>query len=259
MYEVIAEIKKDHISGLVKENKRVDGRGFDEYRQVSVEKGVFSNAEGSSLVKIGDTQVSVGVKMAVGAPFSDMPDMGVLMTNAELIPLASPTFESGPPKEPTIELARVTDRAIRESGAVDLGKLCITPGEEVWMVFIDVHVLDYDGNLFDASALGSTAALIDAKMPKYEDGRVIYTEKKGSLPLLERPISTTFAKIGGGILLDPMLDEEHVMDARLTVSTTQKGELCAMQKGGIGTFTEAEILDTVDRGIKNAGELRKLL
>lgn len=258
MFDLIAEVKKDYISNLLKGGKRIDGRGFDEYRPIVVEPGVGERAEGSALVKIGNTRVFAGVKMAIGEPFADMPTSGVLTANAELIPMASPTFEKGPPGEDTIELARVVDRGIRESHCIDLDKLCRVEGEEVWIVFIDLHVLDYDGNLFDASELGAITALLNARFPKVEDGKIIYQEKTDEkLPIVDRPVETTFAKIGDTIVVDPALDEELVMDARLTVAYTQKGEICAMQKGGDGTFAQEEILEIVDRGREKAEELRK--
>lgn len=260
MFEVVAEVKKDYVAGLLETGKRVDERGFDDYRPIVVEKGVSNRAEGSALVKIGKTQVLVGVKLAIGEPFPDMPDSGVLTTNAELIPLASPDFEKGPPDEDTIEIARVVDRGIRESQCIDLDKLCITAGEKVWIVFVDIHVLDYDGNLFDASALGAVAALLDTCMPKVEGGAVIYGEKtKEKLPILHKPVETTFAKINKSIVVDPSLDEELVMDARLTVATDENGNICAMQKGGSGTLTQEEILDIVKRGASKGNELRKFL
>jgi exosome complex component RRP42 len=260
MEHIVAEIRRDHIANLIKEGKRVDGRGFDEYRPISVETGIGPKADGSAIVKIGNTQIMAGVKLLLGTPFSDMPNSGVLTTNAELRPLASPTFEAGPPKPDTVELARVVDRGIRESGSIDVDKLCITEGELVWIVFIDIHVLDYDGNLFDASLLGAIAALLDTHLPKVEGDKIIYGEKTNKkLPIVNKPIETTFAKIDNGIILDPILDEERVMDARLTVATDQKGDMCALQKGGFGTFTPDEIFEMVGRGAKKAKELRKYL
>ncbi len=258
--EIIADIKRDYLLGLLGEGKRPDGRGFDEYRPVSLETGVSKKAEGSALVKIGNTQVMVGVKLALGEPFPDMPESGVLTTNAELIPLASPSFERGPPDEETIEIARVVDRGLRESKCIDLEKLCITPKELVWIIFVDIHVLDYDGNLFDASELGAIAALRDTHLPKIEGGRIIYGEPtKEKLPVNDKPVETTFVKIGDSIFLDPILDEELAMDARLTVATKEKGEICAMQKGGMGTFSLEEISGVVERAIKAGKELRKNL
>jgi exosome complex component RRP42 len=257
---IIAEIRRDHIANLVKDGKRDDGRGFDDYRPISIETGISAKADGSAIVKIGDTQVMGGVKLLLGQPFSDMPNSGVLTTNAELRPLASPTFEAGPPKPRTVEIARVVDRGIRESGTIDVDKLCITEGELCWIVFVDMHVLDYEGNLFDAGTLSAMAALLDTRLPKVEDDKIIYGEKTNKkLPLANKQVETTFAKIGSGIVLDPNLDEERVMDARLTVATDKKGDMCAMQKGGEGTFTQEEIFETVERGAKKAKELQKLL
>ena len=93
-----------------------------------IETNCVNKAEGSARVKIGNTQVIVGIKMDLGEPFPDTPDCGVLSTAAELIPLASPDFEAGPPQRDAIELARVVDRGVRESEVVDIHKLVITPG-----------------------------------------------------------------------------------------------------------------------------------
>jgi exosome complex component RRP42 len=259
MLNMIAEIKRDHIKKLMEGGKRLDERGFDDYRKIEIEKGVYQNAEGSARVSIGGTQVIAGIKMILGEPFPDIPNQGVLTTSAELIPMASPTFESGPPRPAAIEVARVVDRGIRESGCIDTEKLCIVEGEKVWIVFLDLHVLDYDGNLFDASTLASIIALLNAKMPKIEDDKVIYDERTDPLPIKEKPISTTYAKIGSAVILDPSLEEEQVLDARLTLATIESGDLCAMQKGEGGAFTKEEVLNTIDRGIKKAKELRKLL
>lgn len=162
---IIPAIKKDYITKLAEQGKRVDGRTFDQYRPIEIETDIVKQAEGSARVKIGNTQVVVGIKMGIGEPFPDTPDCGVLSTAAEFVPLASPDFESGPPRENAIELARVVDRGVRESEVVDIKKLAIISGEKVWLIFIDIHILDYDGNLFDAASLGALAALMTTKIP----------------------------------------------------------------------------------------------
>ncbi|MEM2890661.1 MAG: hypothetical protein QW358_04940, partial [Candidatus Hadarchaeum sp.] len=172
MDEIISCVKRDYIIDLVKQGKRVDGRALDQLREVVVEKGLIKTANGSAKVKLGKTQVLVGVKLMHAEPFPDTPESGVLIVNAELLPLASPTFEPGPPRVEAIELARVVDRGIRESDAIDLEKLGIKPGEDVWSVFIDIDVLDHDGGLIDAAALASIAALTDVKPPKDEDWKL---------------------------------------------------------------------------------------
>jgi exosome complex component RRP42 len=253
--DVIADLKRDHIVKLLSKGTRADGRGINDQRPLRVETGYVKSAEGSARVQLGNTDVLVGIKMIVGEPFGDTPDKGVLTTNAELKPMASDTFESGPPDRESIEVARVVDRGIREGHAVDLEKLCIEKGKEVWIMFIDIHVLDYDGNLFDAANIGAVAALKTAVVPAKRADK----GEDFPMPLLHQPISMTAVKIGDTMLVDPTHDEMRVADARLTVTTTETGNLCAMQKGGEGSFSPDEVFKIVDMSTKLGAEVRSKL
>ncbi|MEM2874552.1 MAG: exosome complex protein Rrp42 [Candidatus Hadarchaeales archaeon] len=253
MHRIISTVKQDQILALVKQGKRVDGRDIEQYREISVERGVIKTANGSARVRIGKTQVLVGVKLQHSEPFPDTPNSGTLIVNAELLPMASPTFEPGPPDENAIELARVVDRGIRESECIELEKLGIKEGEDVWGVFIDIHVLDHDGNLIDASALGATAALLDTKPPQDEAWTLPV------FPVTRKPVAVTLAKIDERLLVDPCLDEENVMDARLTMTTTDDGNLCAIQKGGRGCFTREELERAYEIARERGTGLRKHL
>ncbi|MEM2376128.1 MAG: exosome complex component Rrp42, partial [Sulfolobales archaeon] len=153
----IPKLKTDIIISMLAKGLRPNGRRIDELRPITIIKDYIPNADGSALVKLGNTQVLVGIKLELGAPFSDTPNEGNLMVNAEFMPTASPVFEPGPPDENAIELSRVIDRGIRESRAVDLSKLAIVPGRKVWNIWVDIYVLDHDGNLVDASSIGTLA------------------------------------------------------------------------------------------------------
>ena len=256
--DVTIAIKKSQIYELAAQGKRIDGRGLTDQRQIQIEENVIPRtAEGSCRVKIGNTDVIAGVKMSVATPFPDTPEEGVLMTNAELTPLSSPIFTNGPPSEFSIETARVVDRGIRESRMLDVMKLAITPGEAVWMVMVDLHTINYDGNLLDAFNLAAVKALLSAKMPKYEDGKIIREEKTGSLPINNKPVSTTFARFDEPIALDPNFLEEQTSSARLNIQTNQEGGLCAMQKMGIDSFKPKEIEDLIDQSVKIGKDIRK--
>lgn len=252
---IVPVIKRDYICKLAQQGKRVDGRRFDEYRKISIETHVVNKAEGSARVKIGNTQVLAGVKMDVGEPYPDSPESGVLTTAAELIPLASPDFESGPPQEDAIELARVVDRGVRESEVIELDKLCIESGEKVWIIFLDIHILDYDGNLFDAASLASLAAISTATVPatRFEMG------ENYPLPIREPPISCTSVKFDNFVVIDPSLDEEEIADVRLTVATDNNGDIRAMQKGLTGSFTKEEIQKVIKASLDNGREIRNQL
>ena len=252
---ITPSIKRDYLVKLAENGKRADGRKFDEFRNIGIETGVISKAEGSARVKIGNTQVITGIKMDVGEPYSDSPDSGVMATAAELIPLASPDFEAGPPREDAIELARVVDRGIRESELIEVDKLCIEPGEKVWIIFIDIHILDFDGNLFDAASLASLAALLTTKVPaeRFELG------DDYPLPLKEPPISCTSVKYNGVVVMDPSLDEEEIAEARLTVATDKNGDIRAMQKGLNGSFSTDEIKKVIKSSLDNGRNIQELL
>ena len=271
---ITPSIKRDYLSKLAEQGKRADGRTFNEFRKIEIETGLISKAEGSARVKIGNTQVVAGIKILIGTPYPDTPDSGVMTTAAELIPMASPDFEAGPPREKAIELARVVDRGIRESKIIEVDKLCLEPGEAIWMVFIDIHIIDFDGNLFDASSLAALAALHNAVIPierlrpdleklqeKFPSVKKYLEEHPTDypLPLQEPPISCTSVKYNNVIMIDPALDEEEIAEARLTVATDKNGDIRAMQKGLNGSFTVEEIKKVIKASIDNGIKIREEL
>jgi exosome complex component RRP42 len=261
MSSLITRVRIRQMEQLIEKSKRLDGRGLEDCREVKIEQGVIEKAEGSARVLLGKTEVLVGVKIETGTPFPDTPNDGVLTVNAELVPLASPNFEPGPPDENSIELARIVDRGIRESKAIDTEKLCIEPGKKVFVIFVDIYVLNHDGNLIDASALAAVAALLNTKMPNYEikDGEVEIKQGYTPLPIKSRPITVTIGKINNKLIVDPWLEEEQVMDARLSMAFNDEGNICATQKGGSGYFTPQQILEGIKLIQKKAAELRKEL
>ncbi len=255
-------VQDEFVTKLAAQGKRADGRKLDEVRKIEIDMKPIEKAEGCAMVTLGKTKVIAGVKLSVGEPFSDKPDEGVLMTGAEFSPIASPDFEPGPPRIDSIETARVVDRGIRESGAIDMKKLCIKKGEKVWMVFVDINILDNFGNLIDASALAAAAALNNAVFPALDkEGNVdVYGPKtKTKLPVKYSPIACTFHKVGGKLLLDPTRDEENAAIARLTVTTRDDGNLCAMQKGGDEGIATEDVNNASEISVRTGKEIRKLL
>jgi exosome complex component RRP42 len=252
---------KDHIKLLLKSETRLDGRKPLEIRKpLKVECGVIKTAEGSAKVTLGETQVLVGVKLELGEPYPDIPDQGTMIVGAELLPLSNPEFEAGPPGIHAVELARVVDRGIRESKAIDFKKLCIKKGELVWTLLVDIVPLNDAGNLQDASAIATLAALKDTVFLKLEGNKVIFEEKTDKkLEIKGDPIAVTVIKIGEQFIVDPLIEEEKAVESRLTVTSLKDGTLCAMQKGEEGALTKEEILKMIDIGVEKAKELRGAL
>ena len=251
---------RQHIIKLFEADTRLDGRKLTDYRPVKLEVGITSTAEGSSRVKIGQTDVMVGIKVEVMQPYPDTPGEGSIMVGAELLPLSNPDFEPGPPSIQAVELARIVDRGIRESKCLDFKKLCIKEGEKIWMIIIDICTINDAGNLPDASALAAIAALKNMKFPEYKDDKIDYKKKTNKgLDLKDTPLSVTVIKIGDKFIVDPDYDEGKVVDARLTVASLSDGTLCALQKGGDYPLSADDVSKMVDIGIEKGEELRKLV
>lgn len=245
VYPLVPKIQKETIVSLLEVGKRADGRGLEDIRKISIVPDYIGKSDGSALVYLGDTLVLVGVKIEPGSPYPDTPDEGVLMINAEFVPLASPLFEPGPPDENAYELARIIDRSYREIKAIELKDLVIIPGQKVLVLWNDIYVLNHSGNLIDASAMATLVALMRTKIPNYEasEGGFIVKKEgyKGGLKVKKKVITATVAKIGNYYIADPTEEEEYVSDARLSVSFTEDGVIAGMQKMGPGSLEEKDI------------------
>ncbi len=258
---ITSTIEKSYILSLLNSGKRLDGRTLDEYRDIKFDLNIVEKAEGSAMVELGKTKVIAGVKLSIGAPYSDYPNKGTLIVTAELNPTASPAFKNGPPTFDAIELTRVTDRLIRESEAIDLEDLCIIEGEKVWTVFLDIYPIDANGNLFDASALAALAALSTVQVPDTkisETGEIELLETKHPLKMKSIPVAITTVKIGDYLLMDPSEKEDDAADARITFGFTEN-HIVSAQKGGFGTFKSKEIIEIMEKSFEKSKEIRKIL
>ena len=242
-------INKQRVHELLEQDKRLDGRKLFEHRDISIETGLSINAEGTARVRIGKTEVIVGVKMDTQEPYTDHEDEGTMVVGMEFSPTAGERYESGPPRIDAIEVARVVDRGIRESGFIDFDKLCIKAGEKVWNVYVDLYAVNDAGNLMDVAALAALVALANAKIPYLTAEEKIDKEKglsKDSLPLNKDAMAfnITLHKIGDQIVVDPISEEEEISDYRISLavcSNNGKARITSMQKGKEGAITSEEM------------------
>lgn len=252
----LSNITRKKIINILKDGKRIDGRKEFDNRELFIETGISNKAEGSARVRLGKTEVIVGVKLQTQEPYPDHKDEGTLMVGMEINPGAGDRYEPGPPQMDAIEIARVVDRGIRESGYIDFKKLCIKENEVVWSVMIDIYGINDDGNLLDASFIGAISALKSAKIPVYteEDG-VEYGElTKENLPLTKNEsLMMTFYKVGDNFLFDPTRDEEDASTARLTLAISKPSKdkiINSMQKGEIESISTNDIIKIIEEAEK---------
>ena len=252
---IVPNLLRAHLSDLAVNDARIDGRDRWEGRKLDVEHTVLPRAEGSARVRMGDTIVFAGVKFQLMQPYPDRPNQGGLMCSAEVRPVAGRHWESGPPSPESIELGRVVDRGIRESGCIDVDSLCIIPGEKAWQVILDLFAISDDGNLFDAFALAGIVALRNAIVPaeRFEVG------DDYPLELSKTPIMCSYHKVGGRFVYDASSREELGGDERIHITLGDEGHVHSLQKGLRGVFTAAEFNEIMDTAQSRCSELRDIV
>lgn len=255
---IVEQLRKQQMLEALSRGKRLDGRDFESYRELEIEIGIIDKANGSAKVKLGNTEVIAGVKVETGEPFEGLENKGALIMSAEVLPTASSHIEPGPPDEEAIELSRVVDRGVRESKMLDLDKLALIPGKIVYTIFVDCSIINSDGNLLDATSYAVVAALLTCKLPIFvvENDKVVDTGSIMPPPITTIPISVTAVRIGDSVLLDPTMEEEACMDARITITTQSEGDLVALQKGYTGPFSINQILRSVEIARNKGEEIR---
>tara|TARA_Y100001968_G_C19422508_1_gene752548 strand:- start:465 stop:1244 length:780 start_codon:yes stop_codon:yes gene_type:complete len=252
---IVPNLLRDHLRDLAHNDSRIDGRDRWEGRKLDVQHSVLPRAEGSARVRMGDTIVFAGVKFQIMQPYPDRPNQGGLMCSAEVRPVAGRNWEAGPPSPESIELGRVVDRGIRESGCIDVDSLCIIPGEKAWQVILDLFAVSDDGNLFDAFALAGITALRNATVPaeRFEVG------EDHPLDLSKTPIMCSYHKVGGRYVYDATLREELGGDERIHITLGDDDNVHSLQKGLKGIFTADEFSEIMAKAQERTKELRKVV
>ncbi|KAK1769284.1 exosome complex component rrp45 [Phialemonium atrogriseum] len=239
--------EKQFVLQALKENLRLDGREFDQYRGIELQ---FGDEHGVANVTLGKTRVLAKASAEVTVPYTDRPLDGIFTIATELSPMTSPAFELNRPTETEVLLSRLLEKTVRRSGALDTESLCLVAGQKCWSVRVDVHVMSHDGNLIDASCFAVVAALRHFRKPdtSIEGGVLtIYTPaEREPVPLgwLHSPFCVTFSFFGDEgetTLLDATLLEEQVRVGSCTISLNRHGEICQIAKLG-GTPVEAVVL-----------------
>jgi len=227
---------------------RPDGRGFLEFRDCSINVGSISTADGSSLVRLGDTTVVCGVKAEIAEPDLDAPDDGFLVPNLDLSPLCSPKYKPGPPSNDAQMLSSRLNEALILSNVLPTRSLCIQSGKFAWVLYVDATCINYNGNVFDATLLAMVAALKNVRLPKAtyneETNRVTCSRKiREPLSLSGTAISSSFEVFDSSHLLaDPTAFEEPLLETTVTIITDGEGRLLSVNQLGQYISPELEVL-----------------
>ncbi|KAK9885698.1 hypothetical protein WA026_012463 [Henosepilachna vigintioctopunctata] len=234
---IISNCEKNFLLKCLKENTRLDGRSFDEFRNIKIE---FGKDYGCCCVYLGETKVLAQVTGEIQIPKSSRPSEGILNINVELNPIAAPNFDPSSKNDLFTQLNRTLEKCIKDSKAIDLESLCIKMSEKVWALRVDVNVLNHMGNILDCASIAALTALCHYRRPDVTcDGEVSIIhrfDQRDPIPIVVHhyPVCITYSIFERGqfILADPTLLEEGVADSFLNVSMNAYKELCGLHLGG---------------------------
>ncbi|TNN63508.1 Exosome complex component RRP43 [Liparis tanakae] len=260
----VAEPLEYHRSFL-KENCRPDGRELSEFRTTTLNIGSISTADGSALVKVGNTTVICGIKAELTNPTVEAPGKGYIVPNVDLPPLCSSQFRPGAPGEQAQAASQFIADVIESSEVIQTEDLCIERGKLCWVLYCDMMCLDYDGNLLDACIVALLAALKNTKLPEVTIGSEtslpeVDLEKRRGLRIHKHPVAASFGVFDDSILIvDPTAEEESLSTARLTVVTDDEERLCIVHKPGGTPLSGEKLQECINRATARQREIQKLV
>lgn len=230
--------------------QRLDGRKFNEFRDVNIQ---FGTEWGCAFVSLGETKVLAQVSCEITQPRATRPAEGTLFVNVN----------SGQEKrssEHIVLLTRNLERALKESRCVDLESLCIKAEEKVWRIRVDVNVLNHEGNLIDCASVAALAALAHFKRPDVTtNGDEITVHKhyeRDPIPIVlhHHPVCVSYSVYANGsiVIADPSLLEERRSEANVVFGINAYRELCGLHFGGTTLASLELLIKCANDGAKRA-------
>ncbi|XP_056140635.1 exosome complex component RRP43 [Lampris incognitus] len=250
---------------FLKENCRPDGRDLLEFRTTTLNIGSISTADGSALVKVGNTTVICGIKAELANPAVDTPNKGYIVPNVDLPPLCSSQFRQGPPGEQAQAASQFIADVIESSEVILAEDLCIVREKLCWVLYCDLMCLDYDGNVMDACIIALLAAMKTTKLPEVTinaetDAPEVNLAKKSGLQIHKHPVGISFSVFDNSSLtVDPTAEEENFSTAHLTVVVDEEGRLCSVYKPGGTSLSEEKLQECISRATARQREIQKLI
>ena len=230
-------------------SQRVDGRRPDQLRPVSIERGFMQHAEGSALIKMGDTHVICTASVENRVPhFLRGTDTGWITAEYAMLPRSTHTRsqrETQGTKGRTQEIQRLIGRALR--AVIDLEKL------GTHTLWIDCDVLQADGGTRTASISGAYVAVVDAINTLKNEGEIE-----------EDPLGDSVAAVSVGIIDNtPMLDlcyaEDVNAEVDMNIVMTGQGDFVEVQGTAEGNpFTLDQMQHLIALGQKGISEIAQL-
>ena len=232
---------------------RTDNRGPAELRPVEIVTGTLLTAEGSALIKVGNTHVLCAASVEDSVPqFLRGSGKGWVTAEYSMLPRATAKrtpreVMKGRQSGRTHEIQRLIGRSLR--AVVDLSAL----GER--SIMLDCDVLQADGGTRTASITGAYVALALALRQLVKWGAL------RSMPLRDSVAATSVGLVHGVPMLDLCYEEDSQADVDMNVVMTGAGRFIEVQATAEHeAFDDAqmsELIALARAGIANLIEIQK--
>jgi exosome complex component RRP41 len=213
---------------LIKDGKRLDGRGFDELRDIKIEVGVLKRAVGSAYIEWGKNKVMAGVygPRELHPKYLRNPTKAFLRCTYNLAPFSVEDRKRPGPDRRSVEISKVSSEAL--SSVVMLEKYPDT-GIDVF-----IEVLQADAGTRCVGLTAASVALADA-----------------GIPMRDIVAACAAGKVGGEIVLDLMKEEDNYGECDLPLAIIpRKKEVVLLQMDG--KLTRDEFKKAYDLAVDGA-------
>jgi ribonuclease PH len=196
---------------------RIDGRGLDKIRKVTITRDYIKYPEGSCLIELGNTKVvcTASVEESV-PPFLRNSGTGWVTAEYGMLPRSCGSrIPRGKDSGRTYEIQRLIGRSLRSVTEMKY------MGERT--VWIDCDVIQGDGGTRTASITGSFIALVDALHKIKKEGKI------ERVPVLDYIAATSVGILNDKTILDLCYEEDSKAEVDMNVVMTGKGEFIEVQ------------------------------
>ncbi|CAM4793867.1 unnamed protein product [Rotaria magnacalcarata] len=241
--KVIGKCEEKFIIRCLRDRQRLDHRLPFVTRDIKIE---FREEYGSAVVSLGLTKVLAQTCCKIVKPKETRPNEGRLRLQLKNSHNMVFNFETGRQTQWTTLMSRHLLQNIRDSGCVDMESLCILAYEHVWEISVNLHVVDYDGNILDCANLAALCALAHFRYPAVTVTGTDHslTERNPQpIRILHYPIMISFALFENGeyMLIDACEAEEKVMEGLFAIGMNQHKELSTLAMFGEICLTRDQI------------------
>ncbi len=196
---------------------RLDGRGEDKIRKVTITRNYLKYAEGSCLIEMGNTKVICSASVDENVPmFLKKSGTGWVTAEYGMLPRSCQSrIPRGKDSGRTYEIQRLVGRSLRS--ITDMKPL----GERT--IWIDCDVIQGDGGTRTAAITGSFIALVDAMHKLKKDGIIL------EVPIRDYVAAISVGKVNGNLLLDLCYEEDSKAQVDMNIIMTGSGKFIEIQ------------------------------